>query len=83
MSTTCTECLSPCPEHGITYCATCHKHPGECDFGDCQSKATHRLLCKSPNGDLAEIRPLCHKHATAPHFGFLHADGEIEPLEAS
>ncbi len=69
---TCTECTKPCPEHGVTFCSTCHKHPGECGFGDCQKKATHRLDFG------AEVRQFCHKHATAPQWQFARTGAEIE-----
>lgn len=67
--TTCPECLKPCPEHGITFCATCHKHPGECDCGHCQKPIHTRF-------DFGhEIRGFCKNHATAPHWAIIRKGG--------
>lgn len=58
---TCTECINRCPEHNITYCLTCHKHEGECDYGDCTNRAV-KALKHVRGGRLIEIRPFCNKH---------------------
>jgi hypothetical protein len=71
--TTCNECLKACPDHGMTCCATCHKHPGDCDMGDCETPATTRWANLGTGGQVMEVRPFCTKHATAPEFGWLRA----------
>ena len=71
---TCAECTKPCPEHGITFCATCHKHPGECNIGDCQSPATHRLVHPK------EIRPVCKRHATDSAWQFARVGCSVEEI---
>ena len=74
--TTCPECLKPCPEHNVTHCATCHKHEGQCDIGDCENAATHTLVHESGR----ERRPVCTHHATAPHWGMIRAGYTVEKL---
>lgn len=59
--TTCTECLNPCEMHGLTFCATCHKHEGQCDFGDCEETEGVERVRVHPS----ETRPLCSKHQGA------------------
>lgn len=76
MTTTCADCLRPCPEHGVTHCPTCHKHEGECGFGDCEADATHRVA------QPGEVRQFCARHATAPEFGFARAGATVSRIEA-
>ena len=72
--TSCTACLHPCPLHGVTGCLTCHKHPGECQFGDCLSAATHRLTYRG------EVRDFCTHHTTGPAYGFARVGATIEEI---
>lgn len=70
---TCGECLKPCPEHNVTFCLTCHNHPGECEMGSCTT--SHRtgttFEFKREDGSVFERRRFCRKHSTHPHFGWL------------
>ena len=60
----CPACIKPCPEHNVTYCATCHKHEYECDYGACQAKAIHQVS-RYQGERLIEVRPACDKHKDA------------------
>lgn len=68
----CKECLTPCPEHGQTYCSTCHDHAGECSCGGCSEPATSRFA-RVVRGIVIERRAFCDLHATSPDFGWLRA----------
>ena len=58
----CRECLRPCPEHNVTYCATCHHHPGECHVGDCERRATCKIVVtRNTTGAVVETVPACGK----------------------
>lgn len=57
----CMQCLRCCELHNITYCATCHKHESECDFGSCMKHATVKYA--RYDGDrLIEHRWVCETH---------------------
>lgn len=70
----CLECLKPCELHGMTSCPTCHKHEGECGFGDCEEDATREVV--HPN----ERRIMCQLHATHPHYQCARTGCEVRPL---
>ena len=72
----CPECLKPCELHGMTYCPTCHKHPGECGYGACEEDATHRI--EHPR----EVRLFCEHHATHPHYQFARTGCTVRPKES-
>jgi len=72
---TCPECLKPCELHGMTFCPTCHKHEGECQFGDCEEKATHRI--EHPR----EVRLFCAKHATDPACQYARSGCTVRPMK--
>lgn len=75
---TCAKCTKPCPEHGITFCVTCHKHDGECSIGDCVEPAAVKFAFKSLGGyRVAEVRAMCEHHATDPAWEFARAGGEV------
>ena len=71
---TCPECLAPCELHNVTFCDTCHNHPGECAMGGC-----HRENKGGATFDFSgmERRTFCKKHSTHPHFGWLRAGGVL------
>lgn len=69
----CHECLRPCPEHNVTYCSTCHNHPGECSYGGC-----FKPILSIFNFGF-EKRGFCKKHSTSPRYGWLRKGGVLEP----
>ncbi len=71
----CQQCLHPCPEHGVLRCATCHKHPGECDCGDCQRPSSRTFEFSDKTGRVYERRALCEHHATAPYWAVIRRGG--------
>lgn len=77
---TCTKCLKPCPDHGITFCATCHTHEGECSFGDCEDETAFRLVWTEGAG---EVRNFCRHHGTDPAFQFARSGATLTPLEGT
>lgn len=70
----CLECLKPCELHSVLYCPTCHKHEGECEFGDCEDDHTHKVVHPQ------EVRKFCTKHATHPHFQYARTGCEVTEL---
>ena len=70
MDNPCTECLRLCGLHGITACATCHDHEGECSYGGCFEPGEVTF-----DYDGVERRTFCQLHATAPRYGWLRAGG--------
>lgn len=69
---TCKECLILCPEHGNTYCLTCHVHPGECDCGGCEQPGRNSFV-RVADGNVIERRMFCDHHATSPEYAWLRA----------
>ena len=69
----CRGCYTGCELHNVPGCTSCHKHEGECSFGDCLAKATEWVM------DRHETRHMCSKHVG---FG-IYALGmqELEPEE--
>lgn len=50
---------------GVTYCSTCHKHPGECGFGHCQRRGSVRM--ERRQGEvLLGVRMFCEFHSRKP-----------------
>jgi hypothetical protein len=80
--TNCPECLKPCPEHNVTFCLTCHNHPGECEMGGCTKShkgGTTFEFMRPGTETVVERRRFCRKHSTHPHFGWLRKGGR--PME--
>lgn len=72
--------VHPCELHGISMCATCYHHPGECTLGGCQETATHRLVYRD-GGRIVEVREACASCATAPMFACLRVGATAEEIE--
>ncbi len=73
----CIKCRTPCPLHGILECGTCHKHPGDCDMGDCTDPGVDSWVFRV-EGRVVEVRTFCTKHSTDPAFGWLRKGATLE-----
>jgi len=71
----CPECLRVCELHGNLYCPTCHKHDGECEYGNCEEDATYRI------DHPLEVRFFCEHHALDPYYQFARAGCSVYRLE--
>lgn len=69
----CEKCLTVCEIHGLTYCKICHVHPGECDFGGCESPARTTFDRIEKDGRISETRAFCAKHACFPQYAVVRA----------
>lgn len=55
----CSQCQKACPEHGVTFCGTCHHHKGECDMGGCFEASKSIVNVFRTDGSHAETREAC------------------------
>lgn len=78
---TCAECLRACELHGLTFCATCHKHDLQCDCGSCTDASTRTFEFSTESGRVFERRSFCEFHSVSARYGWLRRGGIEIPLE--
>lgn len=67
--------------HGFreTDCLTCHKEPGECDYGGCCAPAVV-VVSMYQGRRLVEVRPACARHAKRSPMGVAFGFHKVAPL---